>query len=129
MRSGGVVALLLAWSAAAAPVLTTLRVASVHACLGVAAPDLCSKRIDQQVDDGSLLSVTTTLVSPDAQGQFGIDGNAQAAYGILHTGMSSTLNTAGAVMQASSGAQAGFEDILTAGQDGQVGIDETVWHG
>jgi hypothetical protein len=60
-----------------------------------------------------MLSVKATLSSPDGRGQFMINSASQAGNGVLHAGTSSTLDAAGPAMQASSGAQAGFEDIIT----------------
>jgi hypothetical protein len=132
MRLARMAVLLLAWNGAAAN-LTTSRVASVNACLGAVLEELspsrgaapCGNSVDRQVDDGSMLSVKTTLVSRNGQGQFNIDGSAQAGYGILHAGMSSALDTTLSVTKASSHTQAGFEDIVTIGSpvlNGQPGL-------
>ena len=126
MVQGRIVALLLAWNAGWAAGLSTFRIASVNACLSPGVEShACTDSIDRQIDDGSVLSVTAALFSPDAQGQFGVTGSAQAGYGILHAGISSALNSAGAVMQASLHAQASFEDILTISSpalNGQPGL-------
>ena len=122
----GLIAFLLVGNVTAAGRLTTFTTGSINACLARRpGRGACSSRIDRQVSDGSMLSVATTLVSPDNQGHFGINGTAQGGYGTLHAGMSSSLDVAGSSMEASSVAQAAFEDVLTIRYDplnGQPGL-------
>src|SRR5713101_2840142 len=88
-----IVACLLCGNVAAAATLAPFTVASVNACLGAgSAPGACFDRLGRGVFDGSLLTVKSTLSSPAVEGQLSINSTAQAGYGVLRAGTSSTLD-------------------------------------